>query len=149
MNQFWSTWSLPGLLFHLVMVMTANNKKTQKHSSLTPSVDALRWPLAGQDLQRWPLSDTLHSDERFLLGWNHDQSNTGFLVRKVEQVSGKQLSFIHHIMNFCRYQNDVLSLGVMILTSNPVDSNALDPADASSDDVLPPGLITFGAGDSV
>lgn len=34
-------------------------------------------------------------------------------------------------------------------TSNPVDGDALDPADASGDDVLPPRLIALGPGNPV
>lgn len=36
-----------------------------------------------------------------------------------------------------------------ILTSDPVNSDAFHPADAGSNDVLPPSLITFGPGYSV
>lgn len=56
------------------------------------------------------------------------------------RISGKQ------------YQTDSIGLqvrGGMILTSYPVDSNALHATDASCDDVLPPSLITFGPGNSV
>lgn len=35
------------------------------------------------------------------------------------------------------------------LTGDPVNSDAFHPADAGGDDVLPPGLVAFGAGDSV
>lgn len=35
------------------------------------------------------------------------------------------------------------------LTSDPVNSDALHPTYAGSNNVLPPGLITFGSGNSV
>lgn len=48
------------------------------------------------------------------------------------------------------YQQDIYcSRRATRLTSNPVDGDAFDPADAGSYDVLPPGLITFSPGNSV
>lgn len=44
---------------------------------------------------------------------------------------------------------DSSSRGLSILTSDPVNSDAFHPTDAGSYDVLPPGLITFGPGNSV
>lgn len=54
-------------------------------------------------------------------------------------------------MNLIAYCTGICSKtqGVTILTSDPVNSDAFHPADASSNDVLPPRLITFGPGYSV
>lgn len=42
-----------------------------------------------------------------------------------------------------------MARGVTLLTSDPVNSDAFHPTDAGCNNVLPPGLITFGARYSV
>lgn len=47
-----------------------------------------------------------------------------------------------HYLNLARMSRDAVSL-----TSNPVHSDALYPADAISDHVLSPGLVSLGPAD--
>lgn len=53
----------------------------------------------------------------------------------------------HKVRTACSNTLEVLE--ITILTSNPVNSNAFHPADACSNDVFSPCLVTFGTGYSV
>lgn len=84
-----------------------------------------------------------HSDGRFLSGWNHGLSSTGFLCGGEE----KQRGICQSSGAPCKDRNRAyvhINSSMRGRTSNPVDGDAFHPTDAGGDDVLPPRLITLG-----